>query len=68
MTLHKNLSPVYEYLITTLKTVRIKELTMKYMMVHLMHKMPKRKKNESQDDHDGVVMLQQDKGNNPSFM
>lgn len=42
MTLLERLSSSYEYLIATLETKQIMELTMKYVMARLMHEMLKR--------------------------
>ena len=39
----ENLPPFYEYLITTLKIMLMKELTMEYMTTCLIHAMSKRK-------------------------
>lgn len=43
MTLFKKLPPSYKYMITTLETMPMKELTMECMTVHLMHVISKRK-------------------------
>ena len=42
MTLLERLSSSYEYLIATLETKQIMELTMKYVTARLMHEMLKR--------------------------
>lgn len=44
MTLLKSLSPSYTYLIITLETISMMELTMKYVMIQLIHKILKKKK------------------------
>ena len=43
MTLLESLSASYEYLITALETMLMKELMMKYVMTSFMHEMSKRK-------------------------
>ena len=53
----------FEYLITAMKTMPMKELTMDYVTAHLMHKMLKRKENEPQSE-DAAMMLCQIKGSN----
>lgn len=47
MTLLENLPPSYEYLITGLETMLMKELTMEYAMAHLMHVISKKKGNKN---------------------
>ena len=42
MTLLKNMLPSYEHRIIALEVMLIKDLTMEYMTLHLMHKMSKR--------------------------
>lgn len=66
MPLFESLSSSYEYLITILKMMSIKNLRMEYVTVHLMHKMSKRKKKEVQGD-DATMLLRQGKANNLSW-
>ena len=56
MTLLESMSSWYKHMITFLETMSMKELTMKYVMRHLMYKMSKKKEKESQGD-DLVIML-----------
>lgn len=66
LTLLESLPTSYAYLITTMETMSMKELTKNYMIAHLMYEMSKRKKKEPQNDDTGI-MLQQNKANN-SFL
>lgn len=63
MTLLISLSASYKYLITTLETMLIKELTMDYVTTRLIHEVLKSKKIEIQGE-DATMMLQQSNGNN----
>ena len=63
MILLESLLTSFKYLITAVKTMPMKELTMDYVTAHLMHKMLKRKENEPQSE-DAAMMLCQIKGNN----
>ena len=58
MILLESLSPSYEYLITTLKTMSIKELTTEYVMTRLMQEVSKRKEKEPKDDNATMVLRQ----------
>jgi len=55
MTLLESLSPSYEYLITTMETMPMKEFTIEHVTLLLMHEMTKRKEIDTQEDD--VVML-----------
>jgi hypothetical protein len=46
ITLLERLCASYKYLINALETMPMKELTMEYMMIRLMHEMSKRKEKE----------------------
>ena len=63
LTLLENLPTSYVYLITTMETMFMKELTIDYVTTHLLYEMLKRKKKEPQDD-DTAMMLWQSKANN----
>ena len=60
----ESLMALYEYLITTLKKMLRKKLTMKYVTIHLMHELLKRKKIELQNK-DVAMISRQSKANNP---
>lgn len=47
--------PSYKYLMTTLKTMQMKELTMEYVMTRLVHEVSKKK--EKGPKYDNVVMV-----------
>lgn len=66
MTLLESIPKSYEYLMTVMKTMLMKELTMGYIMTCLMHKMERRKEKESQGVYTAMVM-RQSKDNN-SFL
>ena len=55
MTLLKNLPTSYKFLITIMETMLMKDLTMNYVTVCLMHKMPKHKENDPQ--YEDAAML-----------
>ena len=61
MTLLESLPPSYEYLITALETMPMKELTMEYVTARLMHEMSKKKEKEPQGD-DAAMVSKQGKG------
>ncbi len=63
MTLLESLPASYEYLITALETMPMKELTMEYVTARLMHEVSKRKEKEPQGD-DAAMMLRQGKAGN----
>ena len=46
MTVLENLLASYEYFIIVLETMPMKELTMKHVIAHFMHKMSKHKQKE----------------------
>lgn len=58
MTLLENLLTLYKYLITALEMMLMKELTMEYMMTHLMTKISNRKEKEPQGEDTTMVSLQ----------
>ena len=55
MTLLENLPASYEYLITALETMPMKELTMEYVTARLKHEVSKHKEKELQDE--GAAMV-----------
>ena len=55
ITLFGSLPTSFKYLITTLETMPMNELTMDNMTVHLMHKMSKRKEMETQGEDATMV-------------
>ena len=61
MTLLDSLPPSYEYLITALETLPMKDLTMEYVTSRLMHEVSKRKEKEPQGD-DAALVSNQGKG------
>lgn len=62
MTLLENFPTSYKYLITTLEMMLMKEMTMGYVMAHLMHEMLKRKEKEPRKRRRGNgVMSKQSK-------
>jgi len=61
MTLLKSLSVSYEYLITTLETMPVKDVTMDYVTTHLMHKILKHNEKEPQCG-DVAMVFRQSKG------
>ena len=61
MTLLDSLPPSYEYLITALETLAMKDLTIEYVTAGLMHEVSKRKEKEPQGD-DAALMSNQGKG------
>jgi hypothetical protein len=63
MTLLKSLSASYEYLITTLETMPIKDVTMDYVTAHLMHKILMHNEKEPQGG-DVAMVFRQSKGDN----
>ena len=63
ITLFESLPASFQYLITALETMSMKELGIDYMIARLMHEMSNRKENEPQGK--GVVMvLRQNKAGN----
>jgi hypothetical protein len=58
MTLLENLSTLFEYLITAMETMPMKELTMNYVTAHFMHEILKRKKKEPQGDDAAMILGQ----------
>jgi sarcosine oxidase delta subunit len=62
-TLLESLAASYEYLVTAIEMMPMKDLTMDYMTARLMHEMSKRKKKEPQGK-DVAIMLRQTKGIN----
>jgi hypothetical protein len=58
MTLLKSLLASYKYLITVMETMLMKDLTMDYVTVCLMHKMPKHKENDSQYEDAAMISRQ----------
>jgi hypothetical protein len=58
MTLLESLPPSYEYLITALETLPMKDLTMEFVTARLMHEMSKRKEKEPQGDDAAMVSMQ----------
>jgi hypothetical protein len=52
--------PSYKYLMTTLKTMQMKEFTMEYVMTRLMHEVSKKKEKGPKDDSNGVASRQND--------
>ena len=60
MILLESLSPSYEYFMTTLKTMQMKEFTMEYVMTRLMHEVSK-KKEKGPTNNNVVIVLYQDK-------
>lgn len=62
MILLKNLLPSYEHLIIAFETMPMKELTMEYAMICLMHGMSKKEKKEPQGV-ENAMLLSQDKWN-----
>ena len=56
MTLLKSLSTSFEYLITAIKTMPMKELTMDYVTECLMHDMSKRKEKKPQGEDATMVL------------
>ena len=63
MTLLESLPASFEYLITAMETMPMKELTMDYVTMRLMHEMSKRKEKEPQGE-DVAMVLRQNKGDN----
>ena len=66
MILFKSLPDSYEYLITALKKMLMKELMMHYVTTHLMHEISKYNEKEPQDE-DVAMVFQPSKGGN-SFL
>ena len=64
MTLLESLPASYEFLITALETMPMKELTMEYVTARLMHEMSKRKEKEPQGEEVALVS-RQSKGGDP---
>ena len=62
----KRLLASYEYLITALEMMPIRELTMEYMTKCLMHEILKHKKKKSQSN-DTTMVSHQSKANDPSL-
>jgi hypothetical protein len=62
MTLLESLQASYEYLITALKTMLMKELTIEYVMACLMHKLSKRKEKEPQGGKNGNGVVSKQSG------
>lgn len=56
MTFLESLGPLYEYLITALDMMLMKELIMVYMMARLMYEMSRRNNNELQEDDATMVL------------
>ncbi len=65
MTLLESLPPSYEYLITTLETLPMQDLTMEFVTARLMHEVSKRKEKEPQGD-DATMVSTQGKGGTTS--
>jgi hypothetical protein len=63
MTLLESLLASYEYLITAMKTMPMKDLTMNYVTTRLIYEMLKRMKKKPQGE-DAAMMLRQTKGGN----
>jgi hypothetical protein len=59
----ESLPPIYIHLITALETMTMKELSMKYVMAHLMHEILKVNDKDPQGD-DVEMVLHQGKGRN----
>lgn len=66
MILLKSLSSSYKYLITTLETMLMKELTMEYVTTRFLYKMLKMKEKKSQSS-DVALVLHQDQMSNLSW-
>ena len=64
MTLLESLPASYEFLITALETMPMKELTMEYVTARLMHEMSKRKEKEPQGE-DVAMVARQSKAGDP---
>jgi hypothetical protein len=58
MTLLESLPPSYEYLITPLETLPMKDLTMEFVTARLMHEVSKKKEKEPQGDDAAMVSMQ----------
>ncbi len=58
MTLLEGLPPSYEYPITALETLPMKDLTMAFVTARLMHEVSKRKDKEPQGDDATMVSMQ----------
>lgn len=63
MTLLDNLPSSYEYLITAMKTMSIKDLMMDYVTTRLIHEMSKRKKNDLRFEYLAMMSRQTKAGN-----
>jgi hypothetical protein len=55
MTLLESLPASYKYLITTLETMPMKDLTIEYVVARLMYEMSKRKEKEPQGKNTVIV-------------
>ena len=66
MTLLDSLPPSYEFLITALETMPMKELTLEAVTARLMHESTKRKEKAPHGD-DAAMVLRQGKGGNTSY-
>lgn len=66
MILLENLLLSYEYLITALETMSIKELTIEYMMKRLMYERSKKKKKKKPKGDDITMVFYQGMWGNPS--
>jgi hypothetical protein len=64
MTLLESLPASYEFLITALETMPMKELTMEYVTARLMHEMSKRKEKELQGE-DVAMVARKNKAGDP---
>jgi hypothetical protein len=58
MTLLESLPPSYEYLITALETLPMKDLTMEFVTARLMHEVSKRREKDPQGDDAALVSMQ----------
>ena len=65
MTLLESLLASYEYLVTALETMPMKELMMEYMTAQLMHEMSKHNEKEPQDEDVSMVSRQSKVGDPP---
>ena len=62
----KSFPTLYEYLITTVETMLMKELMMEYVTTRLMHKISNCKENEPQGENMVVVSCQSKADDSPS--
>jgi hypothetical protein len=67
MILFKSLSASYNFFITTLKMMPMKELTIEYVMARLMHGMSKHKEKEPQGKNMEMVARQSKAGDPPPW-